>query len=82
MKEIMAFLRMNRINDTKAALAKAGYPSFTVSKAVGRGKKPLASTGRFLKQKLRTGIFPLCLILPTKKNLPERTEQGGLKFAP
>ncbi|WP_182188109.1 P-II family nitrogen regulator [Pectinatus frisingensis] len=43
MKEIMAFLRMNRINDTKAALAKAGYPSFTVSKAVGRGKKPLAT---------------------------------------
>lgn len=43
MKEIMAFLRMNKINATKAALAEAGYPSFTVSKAVGRGKKPLAT---------------------------------------
>lgn len=43
MKEIMAFLRMNKINSTKAALAEAGYPSFTVSKAVGRGQKPLAT---------------------------------------
>ena len=43
MKEIMAFIRLHMVNPTKYALAEAGYPSFTCSKAVGRGKKPLAA---------------------------------------
>ena len=43
MKEIMAFIRLHMVNPTKHALAEAGYPSFTCSKAVGRGKKPLAA---------------------------------------
>ncbi len=43
MKEIMAFIRLNMVNPTKNALADAGFPSFTCSKAVGRGKKPLSS---------------------------------------
>ena len=43
MKEIMAFIRLNKVNETKNALALAGLPSFTCSKGVGRGKKPLAS---------------------------------------
>ncbi|WP_110955333.1 P-II family nitrogen regulator [Anaerosinus massiliensis] len=43
MREIMAFIRMNMVNPTKQALAKAGYPAFNFSKAVGRGKKPLAT---------------------------------------
>jgi nitrogen regulatory protein PII 2 len=43
MKEIMAFIRLNMVNPTKNALAEAGYPSFTCSKAVGRGKKTLAA---------------------------------------
>lgn len=43
MKEIMAFIRLNMVNPTKNALAEAGYPSFTCSKAVGRGKKTLAT---------------------------------------
>lgn len=43
MKEIMAFIRINKVNDTREALALAGLPSFTCSKGVGRGKKPLAS---------------------------------------
>ena len=43
MKEIMAFIRLHMVNPTKQALAEAGYPSFTCSKAVGRGKKPLAA---------------------------------------
>jgi len=42
MKEIMAFIRLNMVNPTKHALAKVGYPSFTCSKAVGRGKRPLS----------------------------------------
>lgn len=39
MKEIMAVIRMNRINQTKQALSLAGYPSVTCRKVLGRGKK-------------------------------------------
>jgi nitrogen regulatory protein PII 2 len=39
MKEVMAVIRLNKINDTKQALAKAGFPSLTALKAVGRGKE-------------------------------------------
>lgn len=35
----MAVIRLNKINDTKQALAKAGFPSLTALKAVGRGKE-------------------------------------------
>lgn len=38
MKEICSIIRMNRINETKRALADAGFPSITVRKVVGRGK--------------------------------------------
>lgn len=39
MKEIMAIIRMNKINQTKTALVGAGYPSFTALKVAGRGKR-------------------------------------------
>ncbi|MDP4147663.1 MAG: P-II family nitrogen regulator [Bacillota bacterium] len=39
MKEITAVIRMNMITKTKEALLKAGFPSFTCRKVVGRGKK-------------------------------------------
>lgn len=38
MKEIMAIIRMNKMNETKRALSDAGLPSFTARKVVGRGK--------------------------------------------
>lgn len=39
MKEVMAIIRMNKINETKRALAKAGFPSLTATGRVfGRGK--------------------------------------------
>jgi nitrogen regulatory protein PII 2 len=38
MKEITAIIRMNKINDTKHALVKAGLPAFTARKVLGRGK--------------------------------------------
>jgi nitrogen regulatory protein PII 2 len=41
MKEVMAIIRMNKINATKAALVKAGFPSFTARKVMGRGRKAL-----------------------------------------
>jgi len=39
MKEVMAFIRQNKVNRTKEALAEAGFPSFTCRKCLGRGKK-------------------------------------------
>lgn len=38
MKEIVAVIRMNKMNQTKQALAEAGVASFTARKVVGRGK--------------------------------------------
>ena len=39
MKEIIAIIRMNKIQRTKDALLEAGYPSFNVVKVLGRGKQ-------------------------------------------
>jgi nitrogen regulatory protein PII 2 len=38
MKEVMAVIRMNKMNETKEALMEAGIPSFTARKGLGRGK--------------------------------------------
>jgi Nitrogen regulatory protein PII len=39
MKEILAFIRMNKINQTKQALLEAGYPAITCRNCMGRGKQ-------------------------------------------
>jgi nitrogen regulatory protein PII 2 len=39
MKEVLAILRMNKVNQTKRALLDAGFPSITCRKVMGRGKK-------------------------------------------
>ncbi|MBV7273728.1 P-II family nitrogen regulator [Clostridiaceae bacterium UIB06] len=39
MKEVVAIIRMNMVNKTKAALLEAGFPFFTCRKVMGRGKK-------------------------------------------
>lgn len=44
MKEVMAFIRINKINKTKAALLAAGFPSITCRKVLGRGKKKVDFT--------------------------------------
>lgn len=41
MKEVLAVIRMNRINQTKQALAEAGLPAFTASRVMGRGSRPV-----------------------------------------
>ncbi len=41
MKEVLAVIRMNKINQTKDALVAAGFPAFTGSKVVGRGSRPV-----------------------------------------
>ena len=38
MKEVMAIIRMNKMNQTKRALADAGVSSMTASMVQGRGK--------------------------------------------
>jgi nitrogen regulatory protein PII 2 len=38
MKEVMAVIRMNKMNQTKIALAEAGVVSFTARRVTGRGK--------------------------------------------
>lgn len=38
MKEIMAIIRINKMNQTKQALADAGVASFSARKVVGRGR--------------------------------------------
>jgi nitrogen regulatory protein PII 2 len=41
MKEVMAVIRMNKIHETKEALVKAGFPSFTAFKVLGRGRQAI-----------------------------------------
>lgn len=41
MKEIIVIIRSNKVNQTKDALADAGFPSITCKKVLGRGKKSL-----------------------------------------
>ncbi|MDY6836174.1 MAG: P-II family nitrogen regulator [Chloroflexota bacterium] len=38
MKEVMAIIRMNKMNETKKALAEAGISSITARDVLGRGK--------------------------------------------
>ena len=38
MKEVLAIIRMNKMNETKQALADAGVASFTARKVAGRGQ--------------------------------------------
>lgn len=38
MKEVFAVIRMNKMNETKRALADVGLPCITARKVVGRGK--------------------------------------------
>jgi len=42
MKEIMAVIRINKINETKLALSEAGFPSATCRMVYGRGAKKVS----------------------------------------
>lgn len=41
MKEIMAIIRMDNMNDTIGALSEAGFAAMTAQKVFGRGKKKI-----------------------------------------
>ena len=41
MKEVLAVIRMNKIIQTKLALAYAGFPALTGARVMGRGSRPV-----------------------------------------
>ncbi|HCT65740.1 MAG TPA: P-II family nitrogen regulator [Lachnospiraceae bacterium] len=57
MKEVMAMVRLNRVNATKEALAEAGFPAFTCRKVMGRGKK--AIDANLVETVLSEGELPI-----------------------
>ena len=57
MKEIMAFIRPNKVNETKKALAEGGFPAFSCRKCLGRGKKSI--NPELLKLVMATGELPM-----------------------
>lgn len=56
MKEVMAFIRLNKVNQTKEALAAAGYPAFTCRKVLGRGKKSVDFS--LVQSVIEDGVIP------------------------
>ncbi|BCJ97604.1 P-II family nitrogen regulator [Anaerocolumna chitinilytica] len=57
MKEIMAFIRPNKVNATKQALAESGFPAYSCRKCMGRGKKMIDP--ELLKLVMATGELPM-----------------------
>jgi len=57
MREIMCFIRANKVNDTKKALAENGFPAFTCCRCLGRGKKSIDP--ELLKKVIASGELPL-----------------------
>jgi nitrogen regulatory protein PII 2 len=57
MKEIMTFIRVNKFNATKEALANVGFPAFLCRACLGRGKKGLDPS--VLRYVVDEGALPL-----------------------
>jgi nitrogen regulatory protein PII 2 len=53
----MCFIRANKVNATKLALAEGGFPAFTCRKCLGRGKKSVDA--ELLNTVLAAGELPL-----------------------
>jgi len=75
MREIMCFIRPNKVNDTKRALAEHGFPAFTCRKCLGRGKKSIDP--ELLNTVLAAGELPLS---PVGENLTEATRLIAKRF--
>jgi len=75
MKEIMCFIRANKVNDTKKALEKNDFPAFTCRECLGRGKKSVDPD--MLKTVLAAGELPLS---PIGENLTEATRLIAKRF--
>ena len=75
MREIMCFIRPNKVNDTKKALAGHGFPAFTCCRCLGRGKKSIDP--ELLNTVLAAGELPLS---PVGENLTEATRLIAKRF--
>ena len=75
MREIMCFIRTNKVNATKRALADNGFPAFTCRKCLGRGKKSIDPD--LLRTVLAEGELPLNTI---GENLTEATRLIAKRF--
>ncbi len=75
MREIMCFIRTNKVNLTKRALADNGFPAFTCRKCLGRGKKSIDPD--LLRTVLAEGELPLNTI---GENLTEATRLIAKRF--
>lgn len=74
MKEIMAIIRTDKVNKTKEALGKAGFPAFCCRPCLGRGKKSLDAT--VLNYIMETGELPVSKVgeafTETARLIPKR----------
>lgn len=75
MREIMCFIRTNKVNLTKRTLADNGFPAFTCRKCLGRGKKSIDPD--LLRTVLVEGELPLNTI---GENLTEATRLIAKRF--
>jgi len=75
MREIMCFIRVNKVNDTKRTLAEHGFPAFTCCRCLGRGKKSIDPD--VLNTVLAAGELPLS---PVGENLTEATRLIAKRF--
>jgi nitrogen regulatory protein PII 2 len=75
MREIMCFIRINKVNDTKRALAEHGFPAFTCRKCLGRGKKSIDP--ELLSAVIAAGEMPMS---PVGENLTESARLIAKRF--
>ena len=75
LREIMCFIRPNKVNDTKRTLAEHGFPAFTCYRCLGRGKKSIDP--ELLNVVLAAGELPLS---PVGENLTEATRLIAKRF--
>jgi nitrogen regulatory protein PII 2 len=75
MREVMCFIRPNKVNKTKKALAENGFPAFTCSKCLGRGKKSIDP--ELLNAVLAAGELP---VSPVGEDLTEATRLIAKRF--
>jgi len=55
MKEILAFIRVNKVRDTRKALEINGFKNYTCRKCLGRGKNRFSSAAENLVLAMNTG---------------------------
>lgn len=73
MKEVVAIIRMNKINDTKEALIEAGFPGFNAMKVLGRGRQAVeAEVFGALNQHPEDAAEVLPLLAHVPRLIPKR----------